>query len=88
VTVALFNIRLTVASATPAVPLRADCTRLWQAAQCIPETGIVIFFDMGRILYTPHPYVNLVDRDVSRAEGRVAAPDVRVALVSDQNGNL
>src|SRR5687768_5559453 len=58
VTVALFSIRLTVASLTPLVALSADWTRLWHAAQCIPVTGIVIFLDMGRRLHTPHPYVN------------------------------
>src|SRR5712691_5364626 len=43
VTVALLSIRLTFASVTPGLPARADCTRLWHAAQCIPVTGIVIF---------------------------------------------
>src|SRR4051812_14456142 len=68
-TVALFIIRLTVASATPGCRCRARWTRAWQAAQVIPETGMLIFWVVvelgadiacipprGISYHTPTPY--------------------------------
>src|SRR5690606_26079895 len=43
-TTAFLSIRLTFASVTPGVWLSVRCTREEQAAQVIPDTGIVTFF--------------------------------------------
>ena len=56
--VAVLVIRLTAASSTPGVRSSTRCTRAWQAAHVIPETGMFSFADAGRSGRTAIPPVS------------------------------
>src|SRR5688500_1766303 len=80
--VALFIIRLTLASATPACFRRVRCTRAWQAAHVIPETGMRIV-SVGRSAVVVAMVEYLASVCCRSARGRGDG----VALVLDRAGD-